>query len=290
MIIVLIMVKVKELLWFYRFRIFYQIKHPQFTPLKILRRLVRIFERNKNLIPNQSLVPKIVPKKIWIFWAQGWDNAPPLCKLCRDSWIVNNPDWEIISLSEKDIFKYVTLDYSLKEKNITYTNYANILRVGILSKHGGVWADPTTFCNIPLNNWLPFLMQSGFFAFGKPKTTVADWFLSSEKNNVLMQCWEKYVNLYWKFAKKEGCYFWPHYLFEYMVRNNAKVRNIWLHTPRISSDGPYAVQRFLKQEGNSPEECIEMLFDQKFPVHKLDWRIEISDVILNKIKSRLNKN
>ena len=34
-------------------------------------------------------------KNIWLFWHQGWENAPELIKICKDSCIDNNPDWNI---------------------------------------------------------------------------------------------------------------------------------------------------------------------------------------------------
>jgi len=280
----------RDILWFYGFKIFYKIKHPKSLPLIFLMRVKRILKRNSPELAEHDLVPKTVPKKIWIFWAQGWENAPLLCKVCKESWILNNPDWEVIALDQNDIASYVQLDYSLEGKKLTYTNHSNILRLAILSKNGGVWADPTTFCNMPLNEWLPPLMQTGFFAFKKIKTTIADWFLASEKKNFLIRCWEQYANLYWKYAKEEGRYFWPHYLFEYLIRNDRQVKTMWLQTPQISSQGPYTVQKYLKEHTNNRDTAVQMLFDKKFPIHKLDWRIEVSDSFLEQIKLRLHKN
>ena len=279
----------KEILWFYGFRVFYSIKHPVLKPFKILRKVANRIDKQGNVPAKGDLLPKTVPKKIWIFWAQGWIDAPPLVKLCRDSWVFHNPNYEVVLLSQDDISRYVALDYSLEDKKLTPTNYSNILRLSLLSKHGGVWVDATTFCSAPLDRWMPFLMQSGFFAFEKPKTTVADWILAAEINNMLIRCWEKYVKLYWRFAFEQGPYFWPHYLFEYMLMYKRGVRDIWSRTPRISSDGPYEAQRFFKGGSGDMDMFVKILLGEKSPIHKLDWRMDVPESTLSQIRLELTK-
>jgi hypothetical protein len=131
-------------------------------------------------------------------------------------------------------------------------------------------------------------MQSGFLAFHKPKTTVADWFMAVEKDNILMKEWMRCVNLYWKYAKSEGRYFWPHYLFEYMVALDVQVRDIWRSTPKISADGPYTLQRLFKNESKpNTDDLMKILSDERFPVHKLDWRLQVSDEFLEESRKYL---
>lgn len=279
----------KDILWFYGFKIFYNVRHPVLSPFKILRRVISIFKKNEPAALEKNILPKTLPKKIWIFWAQGWDNAPPLVKLCRDSWIVHNPDWEVALLSDGNISEYVTLNDFIKGGNITYAAYSDVVRIKLLSKYGGVWADATTFCSAPLNTWLTDLMQSGFFAFNKPKTTIASWFTASEENNFLIKRWEEYVDLYWKFARSPGRYFWFHYLFEYMLMLDSRARTIWFQTPKISADGSYAAQRCLKVEGERKDECANIISSGISPVHKLDWKIEVPEGFLSKIRLNLNK-
>src|SRR6185503_7820639 len=36
--------------------------------------------------------PQTLPRVIWTFWTQGWDRAPDICKLCRKSWEMMNPE------------------------------------------------------------------------------------------------------------------------------------------------------------------------------------------------------
>ena len=58
---------------------------------------------------------------------------------------------------------------------------ANVLRMELLARHGGVWVDATCFCVRPLDEWLPAQMSSGFFAFARPARSrlLANWFLAA---------------------------------------------------------------------------------------------------------------
>lgn len=278
----------REIFWFYGFKVFCRIRKPYFKPLKFLLELPeRISEKIQK---REYLTPKTIPKKIWIFWAQGWDSAPPLVKLCRDSWIANNPDWEIVSLSEENISQYIHLDYSLEGKEVPFAAYADIIRVSLLSKYGGVWADATTLCSTPLSNWLPFLVQSGFFAFTRKDITITNWFLASEQNNILVKNWEECIGRYWQFAKKPERYFWVQYLFEYLLKHNSKARNVWRKTPKVSADGPYAAQRCLRREGHNLDECLDMVFGNKAPLHKLSLRVEFSDLFLRRVRRHIDNS
>jgi len=277
---------IKERIWYCGFRMFYAIRHPRFVLFKFWRTCNRKVLNNKNIVPDGYLLPKNIPKKIWIYWEQEWDKAPELVKLCLDSWVAHNPDWEVIQLGEKNLSKYITIDVPLQGREITRTGYSNIVRLTLLEKYGGVWVDATTFCTAPLDSWLPYLMQTGFFVFHKPKTTVASWFIAAEQNHELICCWKEYVKQYWKFTRKPDIYFWVQYLFEYMILHNIKMRTIWSQTPHINTDGPYAVQRCLKR-GAPSEECVDMVFSGKSPVHKLSWKIDIPDTFLHLLRQQL---
>ncbi|MDO8336402.1 MAG: capsular polysaccharide synthesis protein [Candidatus Saccharibacteria bacterium] len=252
----------------------------------------KVFGVEQSLVAKSSNMhtsTKEIPKKVWIYWAQGWENAPALIKLCRDSWIQNNPGWEIIQLTDANLAQYVHLDYSLKGKEVPHAAYSDIIRMHLLSHYGGVWVDATTFCSAPLDTWLPSAKQSGFFAFQKPKTTLASWFLAAEQGNALVRKWDDYVTCYWKYAHKPGRYFWLHYLFEYLIVRDPIARKMWQETPQVSSIGPYAARDCLKTAGSGTSQCLDLLFDPNVPVHKLDWKAQTPGGFFSNLRSRLDE-
>ena len=58
----------------------------------------------------------------------------------------------------------------------------------MLRQHGDYWADATSFCLRPLDDWLDAAYVAGFFAFRNPAKdrTMANWFIASEPDNVLL--------------------------------------------------------------------------------------------------------
>ena|SRR5687768_15223183 len=145
---------------------------------------------------------------IWMLWFQGFDQAPEIVQLCVRSWKVRNPTWQVIQLSNANLTDYVHPDELalLRSMGLPPQKLANLIRIYLISRHGGVWADATCFCCKPLDNWLPDYMASGFFAYRfhadawlrgyrRPAIfalrtkagdkIVANWFLAAVKGNPL---------------------------------------------------------------------------------------------------------
>ena len=89
-----------------------------------------------------------IEKIIWIYWHQGWDNAPDIIKICKKSWIKKNPEWDVRALDFKSINHFV--DINLEKnilKSLCIAHQSDLIRLGLLEKYGGVWVDASLFCN-----------------------------------------------------------------------------------------------------------------------------------------------
>ncbi len=142
-----------------------------------------------------------LPKIVWIFWGQGLEQAPDLVKHCVASWRKMNPSWDV------RIWAEATAEPLLRKAAIPWerldtfplVNKSNILRLRLLTEHGGVWADATTFCLQPLDEWLPDCMRAGFFCFRDPGADrlVANWFLASDRDDRLAILWRDAHEAFW---------------------------------------------------------------------------------------------
>lgn len=132
-------------------------------------------------------------KTIWMFWDSGLENAPEVVKLSYQSWVKLNPDYDVILLDRNniksilgfyfdDVFKQCSVDLGAAGKS-------DLLRLYLLNRYGGVWADATTFCKRPLSEWLD-IEHTGFFSF-REKTaddrTLVSWFLASTPGHTITQ-------------------------------------------------------------------------------------------------------
>ena len=113
-------------------------------------------------------------RTIWMYWGQGFENAPEVVRICLRSWKSRNPGWRVVELTNANVSEYVdepTLAKIRALKNIRIQKFANLIRLYLISRYGGVWVDATCFCCRPLDDWLHDYMGSGFFAFRRRADT-----------------------------------------------------------------------------------------------------------------------
>lgn len=250
-----------------------------------------------------------IPKTIWFCWFQGLERAPEVVRRCHESWRDRNPDWEVVTLDESSLDTVASFDYTAGALGGQPPNHrANVLRLDLLARHGGVWADATCFCSRPLDEWLPPCLGSGFFAFQRPRgdRLLSTWFLAAEPANPLVVRWLERMSEYWcehtfrdaerlralltehlrRSERRRAWWFSPlvrdvlriapyfafHYGFEKLLREDAEAAGIWEATPRLSADPPHGPLRQGLFEPVSPA-VREDIDRRDTPVYKLTWKL-----------------
>ncbi len=109
-----------------------------------------VIEKYKILIEKTSDVSKESSNSnIWIFWWQGYEAAPLLVKKCIDSITRNAENHPVVLITKENWRNYADIpDYiiqKLEKGVITLTHFSDILRMVLISKHGGLWLDATIF-------------------------------------------------------------------------------------------------------------------------------------------------
>jgi hypothetical protein len=187
-------------------------------------------------------------KKIFILWFQGFDKAPEVVQKCLASWRhYNNRTWQIITLSDSNLRHYVP-QYQLF-KHLSHPALSDIVRILLLTKYGGCWVDATTFCNKPLDDWLPKkLAPVGFFAFSRPSPDkeLSSWFLYfSQPNHYMAQKWMR-LSLQ---TRDRSEYFWFHFLFNKLTKEDLVFKKLWSLVPKVPANktpqfaGPHILQK-----------------------------------------------
>jgi len=213
-----------------------------------------------------------------MYWAQGWDRAPEIVKACQASWIAQNPGWEVMALDAETAVAYVNLSDLFRGKDIGLAHQADVLRLNLLSRYGGVWVDATTVCAKPLDHWLPPLMQSGFFAFARPRPDrlIANWFLASEPNGAIVSRWRDLAHRYWREVQSADHYFWCHYLFAHACRHDPTFAAGWAVTPQISAYACLQAQP-MSLPTQPPAEVIAGIEAAQVPVYKLNHHLPMPE-------------
>ena len=85
---------------------------------------------------------------VWVSWLQGYDKAPDIVKKCIDS-IKASTNHPVYIVTSENLNEYADIPDYISEKYasgiITNAQFSDILRMSLLSKHGGIWIDATVF-------------------------------------------------------------------------------------------------------------------------------------------------
>jgi hypothetical protein len=136
----------------------------------------------KTVTLRSSKLRYTIPKQLWMFWDKGLDHLKSLATdpdnkyfldyICVTKMIELNPNWDINILSEDDGKKLAPM-YSLLLNNETlYPKLlprmkSDFLRMELLSRYGGVWADTSICPFVGLDRFIGDWVgegEDGFFA------------------------------------------------------------------------------------------------------------------------------
>ncbi len=214
-------------------------------------------------------------KTIWSCWFQGREAAPPLAKKCLSSWERSNPGWKLRCLDATTIERYVPVRQyiDLNGQSLTAASLSDLVRILLLREFGGVWVDATLFCNRPLDEWLPGVMEEGFFAFAAPgpDRPLSSWFLSAGSDNHLISTWCRRTIEYWSDRADSDDYFWFQHLFREMCEADRQAAEAWSRVPKVSADAPHALQ--FGGHMYRPQTEVLAEIDWTTPVFKLTYRL-----------------
>lgn len=107
------------------------------------------------------------PKIIWWSWLQGENEAPELAKVCLESLRRNFPEYKIVVITNDNLGDYIELPQKILDKFnagwIKGAQFADIIRLNLLAKYGGVWMDATVFCTG--NRFIKVIETSDMFMY-----------------------------------------------------------------------------------------------------------------------------
>ena len=160
---------------------------------KVARNILEQYLLPATLVEADMLAE--IPKKLWLYWNSPLESAPDVVQVSVKSWKAKNPDYEVILLNDENLEAFLGFDFNalfhISTVNLGFAMKADILRLYLLSVHGGVWADTTTFSIRSLSEWLPECSsQTGFFTFRhlKNKTRpVEAWFIAAQKGHFVVR-------------------------------------------------------------------------------------------------------
>jgi tetratricopeptide (TPR) repeat protein len=220
---------------------------------------------------SSSAVPGgSVPRRIFVYWAQGWDAAPPVVRRCQEQLRATHSAAEIVALDDATVPDWVDVPASVRSTLSTNrTELSNVIRLQLLAEHGGVWLDATCF---PTGNVLDALQTpagSGFFAFTRRTARPSNWLLAASPHHYLVQMLLAGHLAFWQEFNRPSHYFMFHHMFESLFLVDEDFRRRWEQVPDVSAGPPHFFQRSMRREydDNRFHELLASSF-----VHKLTYK------------------
>lgn len=192
----------------------------------------------KNDIPSDY---KYEEEKLFSLWFQSEENAPLVVKACLES-IRKIYGKQFVILNEKTMMDYVSLpDYIMEKwqrKKIKAANFSDIVRIDLLTRHGGYWFDATDYLLSPIPE---IIRTADFFMYVTSPVLythmfVQTCFMRAKKGDPLIRMWRDLIFEYWRREDMAADYFYAHMLFKLLVTHNAEAKRLFERMPKLYQD------------------------------------------------------
>lgn len=169
--------------------------------------IIRIKTHNTNEYTKYSLYKNSdIPNIIYTYWHS--DILPPFVEKCISSWKMHLSGYAINVIHDKNISDYIPDTITEKwKKTLTHQQRADLIRLELLHKTGGIWLDSSVILNQSLD-WVHSYQrneQSEFVGFkiNYYQTTstpvVENWFMASIPNSKFIKDWRAEFNTLLKY-------------------------------------------------------------------------------------------
>jgi Capsular polysaccharide synthesis protein/Tetratricopeptide repeat len=177
--------------------------------------------------------PSGLPARVWVYWGQGFAEAPPVVSRCQEELRRYHTADEVVALDDRRVTDYVEIPELVRRRTArNRTKFSDVLRLELLSRHGGIWLDATCLVRGRVPDVVPELLDSGFFAFRHRPARIASWFLASEPNHPVVAMTREAQYLYWEHFPRATEYFILHHLIESLYYVADEFREHFESTPR----------------------------------------------------------
>lgn len=220
---------------------------------------------------------------VWFCWLQGVQNAPEIVRLCYRKLKKAANGHRIVTITSDNFQDYVKIpEYILikwRNKQISNTHFSDILRAGLLAKHGGIWVDATVLVT---TSKLPSYFDDDLFFYQSLKPGkegkalfISSWVLCSHQNNPIILMTRDLLYNYWEKNNFLQDYFLFHHFFCIACKvfpktysNVLPIDSALPHKLLLNLFEPYDKKKF-------------DLYLSESPIHKLSYKFKEESISKN---------
>lgn len=224
-----------------------------------------------------------INKKIWVYWAQGLAEAPPVVQHCIETLKRNCPaEYSVQVLDNASMHNYITIpeiiQLRLNDGAITRTHFSDIVRFELLKEHGGIWIDSTVLVN---ENFKEILTQfQSFITLNhenyNPYTAITEgrwtsFFIGMPKGSALAQFMSDAFISYWQKNNKLVDYVLVDYLIALAYKKIPAVQYMIDGQKDIIGNSRWLMQNIYDKELSRE---IDMTLDADiYKIYKLTYKV-----------------
>lgn len=197
---------------------------------------------------------------IWMFWWQGEECMPELCKICYESVKCNSAGRKVHLLTKYNYMEFLNVPKDILKKvedgSFCIANFADICRVWLIAKYGGMWLDCTVLLTKQIEeNWFarPFMsakLNSGSDIFVSDSRWMT-FFIGGFKNSPFFECLRELLEEYGKREKAFVDYLVIDYFIDLLMERFPSFAAGW-NSVDFDSRGFYGLMPVMnKAEGNT---------------------------------------
>lgn len=129
--------------------------------------------------------------KVFVFWESKDGYIPAYLELCKNTWIKNIPDLEIVILNHGNLKEYLGDIYNLDQlKKISLPMQSDVISAAILEKFGGLFLDLDCIVTENIFDYFNSISPNKLIGFGAPGKGMHLAVLYSRKpNNPILKKW-----------------------------------------------------------------------------------------------------
>lgn len=238
---------------------------------------------------------------IWIFWAQGFDNAPEVVKLCVKSIKKHAGSHPVILLDDNNYSQYVSINQNTikmyRDGVYSIVHFSDILRFNLLAQKGGIWCDATLFLmdEIEKNNPCDLSFFSIKHNIGSDYLACrglwTSFCLGFGTNSVMAKCVSECFDKYWEEHK---------YIIDYLLVDCImyavydSLQSVKMKVDSLPVNNEYVFEAMYSFERMDDPSVIKKLLKQQ-GIHKLTYKVlhgkqesELMELVLTSLLSETN--
>lgn len=257
----------------------------QFVPRRNAVRLVRQRLPELRAAAEARQVVEDRSDNVWVYWAQGFDQAPDVVRMCRAT-MTRHVSRPLVELTDDVIESLVTLPEDIDAMVTNRTARSDLLRLELLARYGGTWLDATCYLRSDVGaEFAELAGPSGFFAPSKERTTIGTWHMTAQPGHYLVTMTLEALYAYWRKDGKLPHYFTFHHLFEALALTDPKFGELFAATPRVSTSPSLQLRHWMSRDAVTDEEFERALSHTS--IHKLSYKAGAENTAPRSVLGRL---